>query len=95
VTCGIEQLDETTTLPIAHGHAVNTGSIPVLVSPQISFNNREGQQIANIGTDSPGALLPGHSWNWTATDPMLSIPKGVSDTRVARCVASVLVSTAN
>jgi hypothetical protein len=94
VGCTIEQEGGAFTVVTDHGDAKNTSSADVLVSPQASFNNREGQQLANAGTNSGSALKPGDTWSWTATEPAVSVRQGITDTRIAKCVVSVLVSGA-
>lgn len=94
ISCGIEQLTGSLSAVIARGHAENTSAAAVFVSPQVPFDNKEGQELVNAGADS-AALDPAHSWNWTATQPDVSTAQGVTDTRAATCVVSVLVSAAS
>jgi hypothetical protein len=95
VTCGLEQLGTTGGIGAvtASGTAVNVGQVPVEVRIQAGITNPKGEKLLTAATDSDGALPPGHSWHWMATQGDVALPKGVSDSRVAGCVVATVSGT--
>jgi hypothetical protein len=95
VTCGVEVLGNTGGIGAvtASGTAVNVGRMPVDVRTRAVLTNPRGQGLVAAGADSHGGLRPGGSWHWTATRAAVALPKGVTDTRLARCVVTTTVGT--
>jgi hypothetical protein len=91
VTCRIEQMTGFQVV-VATGIAKNTSGSPVYVSPQASFNNKEGEQLTDVGADSTGVVRPTATWRWKAQEPV-GLHGGVTDLNVVRCVVTTFVTT--
>jgi hypothetical protein len=91
VTCKIVQMTGFQVV-VATGIAKNISRSAVYVSPQASFNNREGEELTDVGADSAGVVRPLAAWRWKAQEPVVP-HAGVKDLNVVQCVIMTFVTS--
>jgi hypothetical protein len=87
VTCQLKNSSGGVDAVVASGIARNTGTRPFRVSVQVASINPKHQGLFGASVLSDRAILPGHSWRWSASS-LDQGRAGVTDTQLARCIVS-------